>query len=136
MFNRDYLNGRTYEFFLEFITNNPYCDVVEMDTVEGCNKESYILTLLFRSSNYMMAFKLKDHTSQSVIDIFDDIKQKIGIDVFKTIFPIILTDRGSEFSSPEDIEIDKTLVKCYLKFSTAILDKVNKKAKLKRITLN
>ena len=28
MFNRDYLNGRTYEFFLEFITNNPYCDVV------------------------------------------------------------------------------------------------------------
>ena len=107
IFNRDYLNGRTYEFFLEFITNNPYCDVVEMDTVEGCNKESYILTLLFRSSNYMMAFKLKDHTSQSVIDIFDDIKQKIGIDTFKTIFPVILTDRGSEFSSPEDIEIDK-----------------------------
>lgn len=55
----------------------------------------------------MMAFKLKNHTSQSVIDVFDDIEKKIWIYIFKTIFPVILTDRESEFSSPEDIEIDR-----------------------------
>ena len=105
-YNREYLNGRMYEDFLSFITENPYIDVVEMDTVEGSNKESYILTLLFRASNYMMAFKLKDHTSQSVVDVINDIKKQIGIETFKLVFPAILTDRGSEFSSPEGIERD------------------------------
>ena len=92
-----------YEDFLSFITENPYIDVVEMDTVEGSNKESYILTLLFRASNYMMAFKLKDHTSQSVVDVINDIKKQIGIETFKLVFPAILTDRGSEFSSPKEM---------------------------------
>lgn len=78
-----------------------------MDSVEGKNHSSYIMTLLFRMSNFMLAFKLKDHTSNSIIEIFDSIKKQLGNEVFKKTFRIILTDRGTEFSNPEGIEKDK-----------------------------
>lgn len=105
-YDKNYLNNRYYEDFIRYITDNPYDEVVEMNTVEGKNKQSFILTLLFRKSNFMLAFKLKDHTSSSVIAVFNLIKEKLGAEIFKQTFKIILTDRGSEFSLPEAIEID------------------------------
>lgn len=72
---RLYLTGRNYNDFLKYITENPYDEIVEMDTVEGSNKDSYIMTLLFRKSNFMLAFKLEDHTSDSVIKIFETSNQ-------------------------------------------------------------
>lgn len=101
-----YLQGRYYEDFKNYTTDHPYDEVVEMDTVEGVDKKSYILTLLFRRSNFMLAFKLKDHSSNSVLDIFKQIREYLGVEVFKMHFPVILTDRGSEFKSPEMIEFD------------------------------
>lgn len=104
--NKDYLIGRYYEDFLKDLTENPLEEVVEMDTVEGCNHSSFIMTLLFRKTNFMLAFKLKDHTADSIIEVFDYIKSELGAEIFKKSFPKILTDRGSEFSNPLDIEID------------------------------
>lgn len=101
-----YLDGRTYDEFIAFITENPLYEVVEMDTVEGYNKKSFIMTLLFRRSNFMMAFLLRDHTSQSVIEVFEMIKRKLGNDLFKRTFRVILTDRGSEFKKPVELEVD------------------------------
>ena len=101
---RLYLTGRSYNDFLRYITEHPYDEIVEMDTVEGSNKDSYIMTLLFRKSNFMLAFKLEDHTSDSVIKIFENIKSVIGEVDFANTFKVILTDRGSEFSNPEAIE--------------------------------
>ncbi len=101
-----HLEGRLYDDFLSYITENPNIEVVEMDTVEGANKESFILTLLFRRSNYMLAFKLLDHSANSVTKVFNMIKDTIGIDKFKQFFPVILTDRGIEFIKPLDIEFD------------------------------
>nr|WP_330390577.1 hypothetical protein [Butyrivibrio sp. M55] len=50
---------------------------------------------------------LEANTSQSVIDVFDDLQDKLGIEIFQRIFPVILTDNGSEFSNPVAIECDR-----------------------------
>lgn len=98
-----YIN-RNYDDFLSYITNNPYDEVVELDTVEGKDKKSFIMTLLFRKSNYMMAFKLIDHTASSIVYVFDRIKKELGDELFSKVFKSILTDRGSEFTQPDRIE--------------------------------
>ncbi len=48
----------------------------------------------------MMAFLRDANTSQSVIDI----RNTLGKENFKKLFPVILTDNGSEFSNPKAIE--------------------------------
>lgn len=105
--DRSHLVNRTYDLFLEYITDNPYQEVVELDTVEGKEHQSFIMTLLFRKSNFMLAFKLKDHTSDSIVETFNRIKDTIGEDLFSKYFKCILTDRGSEFSKPDLVERSK-----------------------------
>lgn len=41
-----------------------------------------------------------------VIKIFNDLKSLLGIDEFKRLFEVILTDNETEFSDPESIEFD------------------------------
>jgi IS30 family transposase len=52
----------------------------------------------------MLAFLRESNTSQSVIDVYNDLDQKLGRDRFQKLFPVILTDNGSEFSNPKAIE--------------------------------
>lgn len=77
-----------------------------MDSVEGEKGGKVLLTLHFVSSSFMLAFIRNNNDSQSVIDIFNDIQRKIGLELFRKLFPIILTDNGSEFSNPKKIEYD------------------------------
>ena len=54
----------------------------------------------------MLAF-IRDHNdAQSVIDIFNDLQKILGLGKFKELFVVILTDNGSEFSNPKEIEHD------------------------------
>ena len=41
-----------------------------------------------------------------VTEIFNSLKQLLGIEEFKRLFEVILTDNGTEFTDPESIEID------------------------------
>lgn len=52
----------------------------------------------------MLAFLRDANTSKSVIDIFNQLDKELGKDTFNKLFPIILTDNGSEFSNPKAIE--------------------------------
>ena len=54
----------------------------------------------------MLAFIREHNDAQSVIDIFNDLQEKLGIEKFKELFIVILTDNGSEFSNPTEIEFD------------------------------
>ena len=54
----------------------------------------------------MLAFIRDRNTSQSVIDKFNILYELLGIARFKTLFPVILTDNGSEFSNPSALEFD------------------------------
>ena len=55
----------------------------------------------------MIAFRREYNDAQSVIDIFNDIYNHLGRDMFMKLFPVILTDNGPEFSNPEAIEFDE-----------------------------
>ena len=41
-----------------------------------------------------------------VTKIFNQLKQILGMDEFKRLFEVILTDNGTKFSDPESIEFD------------------------------
>lgn len=100
--------GRTYEDFQKFMEKHPDLNVVEMDSVEGTRDSlKVLLTLFFRDCSLMMAFLREANTARSVTDIFNALYDKMGRETFMKLFPVILTDRGSEFTDPTAIEFDK-----------------------------
>lgn len=103
-----YRNKRTYVDFERFIESHPDIDVVEMDTVKGGRAAGKcLLTFLFRSCSFMLVILLPSCTQKCVIDAINNLTQVLGIRMFRKYFPVLLTDNGSEFKNPWDIE--KTL---------------------------
>ena len=100
------LENRTYEDFLNYIKEHPDTPIVEMDSVEGKKGGKVLLTIHFVNCSFMLAFIRKHNDAQSVIDIFNHLQDILGINKFKELFVVILTDNGSEFSNPTEIEFD------------------------------
>lgn len=97
---------RTYLDYKQFMAENPGLPVVEMDTLEGLKGGKVLLTIHFTVPQFMLAFIRDANTSKSVIDIFNHLVQKLGAESFRTLFPVLLADNGSEFSNPYAIETD------------------------------
>ena len=101
--------GRFYSDFKTYIEFNPDASVVEMDTVIGTaggQGGKCLLTLLFRKYNFMLIYLLPYKKAKYVTKVFNDLKKLLGINLFKRLFEVILTDNGTEFSDPDSIEID------------------------------
>lgn len=101
--------GRFYRDFQDYMELHPDASVVEMDTVigtQGGNGGKCLLTMFFRKSSLMLIYLLPYKKTQYVLEIFEHIKSLLGIDEFKRLFEVILTDNGTEFSDPDSIEID------------------------------
>lgn len=102
---REILINRKYTDFIEFISNNPDSNIVEMDTVEGLkNENDCFLTLLWRKSKFMLIFKLESQTTNEVTRIFEILQNLIPLDIYKDLFQVILTDNGHEFFDVNNIE--------------------------------
>ena len=110
--SRDYkvdkhcLEGRRYEDFLAFMKEHADLPIAEMDTVEGKRGTGCLLTLHLTNCSFMIAYKREFNDSRSVTDIFNQLYESLGREVFMKLFPVILTDNGSEFSNPRAIEFD------------------------------
>ena len=105
--DRHCYEGRTYEDFMRFIADNPDVPVVQMDSVIGNKSWKVLLTMFSQNTNLLLAF-LRDHnTARSVLDVFNDLYAMFGRETYCRLFPVILTDRGSEFSNPVPIEQDE-----------------------------
>ncbi len=61
---------------------------------------------LGRTYDEFSAFLLEACTQKCVKEAIDDIYERLGADVFKRTFSVILTDNGSEFKAPELLEYD------------------------------
>ena len=55
----------------------------------------------------MLIYLMEEKTMECVERAFDKIKEILGIDMFRKVFEVILTDNGSEFFNPISIEVDK-----------------------------
>ena len=60
-----------------------------------------LLTMIFRNSNFMLVFLMKNGTQESVLAVFDYLTEKLGLETFRALFPVILTDNGVEFKDPD-----------------------------------
>ena len=101
----------TYEDFEKAMesTYSGY-SVVDMDTVKGVReKGKRLLTMIFRDNNIMLLFLMPDGTAESVKRVFDYLETGLGTDVFQRLFPVILTDNGSEFKNVKELELSETL---------------------------
>lgn len=98
--------GRTYEDYLTFCTNHPDLPLVEIDSVLGIRGGKVLLTIHFVQSQFMLAYLRDANTAASVSDILERLYWTLRPDIFSQMFPLILTDNGSEFSNPNAIEYD------------------------------
>ena len=98
--------GRTYQDFLIYMQEHPDTPIVQMDTVEGRKGGKVLLTIFFTQADLMLIYLRDRNTSQSVIDTFNMLEQALGSETFRRLFPVILTDNGTEFSNPAAIESD------------------------------
>mgnify|MGYP002738416611 CR=1 FL=1 len=80
--------------------------VRQLDSVEGIKGGAVLLTIHFVEQQLQLAFLRQHNDSQSVIDIFDRLYFELRMDIFIELFPVLLADNGSEFSTPSAIELD------------------------------
>lgn len=101
--------GRSYRDFLVFMEANPDMPIVQMDTLIGTvgALEPVLLSIHFVEAQLMLAFKRNANTARSVIEVINSLYDLLGSETFRKLFPLILCDNGSEFSSPSAIELDK-----------------------------
>ncbi len=100
-----YRQGRSFQDFESYMASRFDWEVVEMDTVKG--KQGYgkvLLTMLMRQNTVMLMFLMDNCKAESVIAVFDYLESGLGIERFKRLFGIILTDNGSEFKRVNELE--------------------------------
>lgn len=77
-----------------------------MDTVLNSQSGPYIQTFYFESG-IMIGFIHQDRTSESMAKTLDDLENKLGHDLYRELFSLILTDRGVEFEKVNLFEFNQ-----------------------------
>lgn len=96
---------REIDDYFKYISDNLINTPVQMDTVIGRKGEGKcLLTLHFVPFHFMFVFLLENKDSYEVEKVFNYIEKRIGLDNFKKLFKVILTDRGCEFIEADRIE--------------------------------
>lgn len=96
--------GRRLEDYKRFIQDHRVASVVQMDTVYGGVGGKVLLTLIFTKAELMLAFLCEDRTVASILRQLRFLWEGLGEEEFSRLFPVLLTDNGSEFSDPAAIE--------------------------------
>lgn len=106
--NKKVRKGRTYADYIAFLAENPLIHPVQIDTVESVSTGVHkcLLTIHFPSLRFMLIFVLSRKCKEEVTKVFMHLKSSLGNELYKKLFPVILTDRGTEFCDPEMIEVD------------------------------
>ena len=105
--NVELLNGRTYEDYINY-TKEKDILIVQLDTVVGKlvdNKK--ILTIHWPSFHFQIGILLEKLSPSFVNNALMELKNKLGLETYKILFQVILTDNGIEFSLLDEIENDE-----------------------------
>ena len=99
--------GRHYKDYLKELKNDPGIRVVEMDTVIGRSGGKVMHTILWKEEKLMLVYLLKNRSMAGTVAVIDMLEEKLGFELFRKLFPLIITDNGSEFADPALFEYDK-----------------------------
>ena len=103
--NQKCRKDRSYEDFLKYMEEHPGTTYVEMDTVKGCREQGKrMLTMLFTEQNLMLIFLMRDGKADTVVEQLDWLTAALGLEAFRKLFPVILTDNGVEFKHLKEME--------------------------------
>lgn len=98
---REAKKGRYYEDYIQYCHDNDITNTVQIDTVEGLKTDKVcLMTILFLPSRLMLIRKLLKQTAHNVTSSLNSLNKALGIEDYKKLFDVILTDNGAEF---EDI---------------------------------
>lgn len=103
--DRSYLKGRTHKEYREYIEENPYAHVVQMDTVyNDVSNGPFIQTFKFMKYDLLVCILHKTKTAQEMLDGILYLEKLLGEEIFEREVEVLLTDRGSEFVLAEEAE--------------------------------
>ncbi len=102
--DQSHREGRSYEDYEKHMKCS-IGNVVEMDTVKGIREHGKrLLTMIFQANSIMLLFLMPDGKAESVKRVFDYLERGLGIDRFRKLFPVFLTDNGGEFRRVDELE--------------------------------
>ena len=103
--DKKYLNGRTYDDFINYTAENKNLSVVEMDTVYNNGSTGpFMQTFKFLDYSFMFIVYQEEKTAKSMVEGVDLLEKILGKDLFSEEVAIIKIDRGSEFCDAEGFE--------------------------------
>lgn len=103
--SQEFRRNRNYTEFLKYTDAHPNMPVVEMDTVKGVREQGKrLLTMIFSKNSVMLLMLMRDGKADTVIEIFDYLTSLVGVETFRRLFPLILTDNGGEFKRVHELE--------------------------------
>lgn len=105
--DREVFQGRTYQDFRDACADESH--YAQMDTVVSAKGSGKcILTFYFPETHLFLAFLLERRTPGAVRAVFDRLQKALGDAMeFNIFFECVLTDRGTEFGRPDDLENDR-----------------------------
>ena len=63
-----------------------------------------LLTMIINDTGFMPIFLIRNCAQESVLAAFDHLTDLLGLETFRKLFPVFLTDNGVEFKDPESLE--------------------------------
>jgi len=95
---------RSYEAFCA-LPEGERARACEMDTVVGKATDSQcLLTLYSRACKVQLPLLMPEKTKAATVARLDDVERAIGLDAFRRLLGLVLTDNGCEFEDAEGIE--------------------------------
>lgn len=103
--NQEFRRNRGYDDYLKYMEKHPDIPIIQMDTVKGCREQGKrMLTLHFVNTNMMLILLMRDGKADTMVEQFDRLTGLLGLEEFKKVFPLILTDNGAEFKHTREME--------------------------------
>lgn len=102
---RAFLKGRTYKDYGVYMSENPDVFVTQMDTVynDGSNGP-FIQTFKFICCGVLIGIYHENKTAAEMVDGVNLLEKLLGKRLFRKYVNVLLTDRGPEFYSADEIE--------------------------------
>ena len=108
--DRAFLKGRTYEDYRSFMAEHPDAHVLQMDTVyNDITNGPFMQTFKFIGLGLMAAIYHDAKTASDMTRGLDTLDTALGRELFDTFACVLLTDRGSEFTDAQGLEMREDL---------------------------
>ncbi|WP_127135147.1 hypothetical protein [Veillonella caviae] len=82
----------------------PILPTVQLDTVEGTLDDLVLLTMHFVEASFQLSFLLQYKTEQAAITQFMSLLNRLELERYNRLLPLLLADNSSKFSTPQAIE--------------------------------